>query len=71
MSGRYALDEDVILLPESLSSKKCSCFLFNSLFSVKHAYYVDYRNVRPDYVNAIWDITNWDVVESRLVAARD
>eukprot|EP00980_Cylindrotheca_fusiformis_P010096 scaffold2243_cov122-Cylindrotheca_fusiformis.AAC.12 len=36
----------------------------------EHAYYVDYRNVRPDYVNAIWDIINWDVVESRLVAAK-
>lgn len=36
----------------------------------EHAYYVDYRNVRPDYVNAIWDVINWDVVESRLVAAK-
>ena len=36
----------------------------------EHAYYVDYRNVRPDYVNAIWDIINWDVVEKRLVDAQ-
>ena len=35
----------------------------------EHAYYVDYRNVRPDYVKAIWDIINWEVVEKRLVAA--
>jgi len=35
----------------------------------EHAYYVDYRNVRPDYVKAIWDIINWDVVQERLVAA--
>ena len=35
----------------------------------EHAYYVDYRNVRPNYVKAIWDIINWDVVEERLVAA--
>ena len=35
----------------------------------EHAYYVDYRNVRPKYVSAIWDIVNWDVVESRLAAA--
>jgi len=36
----------------------------------EHAYYVDYRNVRPDYVNAIWDIINWSKVEERLAAAK-
>jgi superoxide dismutase len=36
----------------------------------EHAYYVDYRNVRPNYVKAIWDIINWDVVEDRLKAAQ-
>ena len=29
-----------------------------------------YRNVRPDYVNAIWDVINWKVVEDRLNAAK-
>jgi len=36
----------------------------------EHAYYVDYRNVRPDYVKAIWDVINWDVVEKRLTDAK-
>eukprot|EP00934_Nitzschia_sp_Nitz4_P001091 Nitzschia sp. Nitz4//scaffold44_size153857//2707//3487//NITZ4_002693-RA/size153857-augustus-gene-0.12-mRNA-1//-1//CDS//3329552073//1091//frame0 len=35
----------------------------------EHAYYVDYRNLRPKYVSAVWDIVNWDVVEARLNAA--
>jgi Fe-Mn family superoxide dismutase len=35
----------------------------------EHAYYVDYRNVRPSYVKAIWDVINWEAVESRLVEA--
>lgn len=35
----------------------------------EHAYYVDYRNVRPEYVSAIWDIINWDAVEARLIEA--
>ena len=36
----------------------------------EHAYYVDYRNVRPSYVNAIWDVIDWGKVEERLVAAK-
>jgi superoxide dismutase, Fe-Mn family len=36
----------------------------------EHAYYVDYRNVRPEYVSAIWDVINWDVVEKRLIDAQ-
>ncbi len=32
----------------------------------EHAYYIDYRNARPKYLEAIWDIINWDVVASRF-----
>lgn len=28
----------------------------------EHAYYVDYRNARPDYVKAFWKLVNWDFV---------
>ena len=32
----------------------------------EHAYYVDYRNARPAYVENFWKIVNWDFVESQF-----
>jgi superoxide dismutase, Fe-Mn family len=31
-----------------------------------HAYYIDYRNVRPKYVEAFWNIANWPFAASQL-----
>lgn len=32
----------------------------------EHAYYIDRRNARPEYLEAFWNIINWDVVEKRF-----
>jgi len=37
----------------------------------EHAYYLDYKNVRADYVKAFWNITNWANVQERFVVARE
>ncbi len=36
----------------------------------EHAYYLQYRNVRPDYVEKLWSLVNWDDVTTRFDAAR-
>ncbi|MDD4541661.1 MAG: superoxide dismutase [Eubacteriales bacterium] len=28
----------------------------------EHAYYIDYRNARPKYIEKFWDLVNWDFV---------
>ena len=31
----------------------------------EHAYYLDYQNKRPEYLNAFWKIIDWKVIEKR------
>jgi Fe-Mn family superoxide dismutase len=37
----------------------------------EHAYYLDYKNVRADYVKAVWNIANWQNVQQRFDVARE
>lgn len=32
----------------------------------EHAYYIDYRNLRPKYVEAFWKLVNWDFVDKNF-----
>lgn len=32
----------------------------------EHAYYIDYRNARAEYVTAFWKVLNWDFLESNI-----
>ena len=34
----------------------------------EHAYYIDYRNARPKYLETMWNIVNWDFVAANFSA---
>jgi len=32
----------------------------------EHAYYIDYRNLRPKFIEGFWDVVNWEFVSKNL-----
>lgn len=67
------LDKDVCIVT-CANQDPCSTTGCVPLLGVdvwEHAYYLDYKNVRPDYLKAVFEVLNFKKAEERYVAATE
>jgi Fe-Mn family superoxide dismutase len=65
--GGHLIIEQIYDHQSSVSNGALPLLVFDAW---EHAYYLQYKNVRADFVTALWDVVNWDDVAKRLEAAR-
>ncbi|TDH73417.1 hypothetical protein CCR75_009236 [Bremia lactucae] len=69
----YSPETERVGVVTTANQDPCSTTGFIPLLGIdvwEHAYYLQYKNVRPDYLKAIWQVVNWKNVEERYLAAK-
>ncbi len=68
-----SIDKEGVLKIESFSNAGNPLLTGNTPLMTcdvwEHAYYIDYRNVRPEYIEKWWGLINWDFVSQNLTDA--
>jgi Fe-Mn family superoxide dismutase len=64
--GRRLIVEQVYDHQSSLGHGTTPLLVFDAW---EHAFYLQYKNVKADFFNALWSIVNWDDVAARFAAA--
>ena len=69
----YNKESGALAVGATANQDPCSTLGMVPLLGVdvwEHAYYLQYKNVRPDYVKAVWEVVNWKNVAENLSAAK-
>ncbi len=69
----YSKEADRLVVGTTANQDPCSTLGLTPLLGVdvwEHAYYLQYKNVRPDYVKAVWEVVNWANVAENLASAK-
>jgi len=66
--GQHLIVEQVYDHQGSLGNGSLPMLAFDAW---EHAFYLQYKNVKADFFNALWNIVDWDDVAARFAAARN
>ena len=65
--GITTLNQDHPLMPKVIEEQGHTYYPILTIDLWEHAYYLDYQSSRKEYLEQIFDLVNWDVVEARLM----
>ena len=69
----YRHDDGRLLVMQAENQHKLSSWGATPILGIdvwEHAYYLKYQNKRADYVNAWWNVVNWNAVSANLASLR-